>query len=89
MVKTNLELSYGCFRLANTGAHGFIDHAKEFTDIERLCKITASAGRHEALDLAGRRVRADHYHRDVARDFILPQARQNFVPAQIGQMKVE
>ena len=82
-------LSYRCFRLAKATAHDFIDHAKEFTDIERLRKITPSARRHETLDLAGGGVCTDNYHWDVTRDFILPQARQDFVPPQVRQMKLE
>ena len=73
-----------------TGAHRLVDDPEKFRDIERLGKITVRAGRHQALDLAGGGVGADDDNRNVTRELVvLPQARQDFVAAQVGQMKIE
>jgi hypothetical protein len=69
--------------------HDFIDNSKEFANIERLGEITVSAGSQETLNLAGGGVRADNHNRDIAREFILPQTRQNFVSVNVGQMEIE
>jgi hypothetical protein len=75
--------------VATAVPHGFIDDPKEFTDIERLGEITASACGHETLDLSGGSVRADNDNRNVARELILPQTCQDLVSGKVWQMKIE
>src|SRR2546423_9965799 len=82
-------LSDSRFQWPTNPAHGFVDHAEKFDDVERFGEIITRSCGHKPLDLVRRSIRADDYDRNVARKVVLAEPREDFVAAKIGQMEVE